>query len=111
MQFAVEKTANTTSETTVNPPMATIGIAGTMQVNERQPSDRQTSERFTILVLKSNQRYEVTKYQRDGDLLMFQDVQGRKGGVDVNDVDWLKTWEMTAQVRSVDMPQISRQMN
>ena len=111
MQLAVEKTANTTSETTVNPPMPTIGTAGTLQVSERPPSDRQTGERFMILVLKSNQRYEVTKYQRDGDLLMFQDVQGRNGGVDVKDVDWQKTWEMTAQVRSVDMPQISRQMN
>jgi hypothetical protein len=111
MQLAVEKTANTKSETTMNPPLATIGTAGNMQVSERTPSDRQTSERFTILVLKSNQRYEVTKYQRDGDLLMFQDLQGRKGGVDVKDVDWQKTWEMTAEVRSVDMPQISRQMN
>jgi hypothetical protein len=111
MQLAVEKTADTTSETTVNPPMATIGTGGTMQVRERAPSDPQTTERFTILVLKSNQRYEVTKYQRDGDLLMFQDVQGRKGGVEVKDVDWQKTWEMTAEVRSVDVPQISRQMN
>jgi hypothetical protein len=111
MQLAVEKTADTTSETTVNPPMATIGTGAAMQVSERAPSDPQTTERFTILVLKSNQRYEVTKYQRDGDLLMFQDVQGRKGGVDVKDVDWPKTWEMTAEVRSVDVPQISRQMN
>ena len=53
-------------------------------------------ERVTILALKSNLTYEVTKYQRDGDLLMFVDVQGRKGGVDVNEVDWRKTSEMTA---------------
>jgi hypothetical protein len=62
----------------------------------------QASERFTILVLKSNQELEVTKFRRDGDLLMFQDTQGRKGSVEVGDVDWRKTSEMTEQVRSVD---------
>src|SRR5215475_6727132 len=60
----------------------------------------QASERFTVLVLKSNQEIEVTKFKRDGDLLMFQDTQGRKGSVDVGDVDWRQTTEMTEQVRS-----------
>jgi hypothetical protein len=68
-------------------------------------------ERVTILALKSDVTYEVTKYQRDGDLLMFVDAQGRKGGVDVNDVDWRKTSEMTAAARSADMPLLSRQTN
>jgi hypothetical protein len=62
----------------------------------------QASERFTILVLKSNQELEVTKFRRDGDLLMFEDTQGRKGSVEVGDIDWRKTSEMTEQVRSVD---------
>jgi hypothetical protein len=75
------------------------------------PADGQSAERFTVLVLKSNQVYEVTKYHRDGNLLMFLDAQGRKGSVDVNDVDWRSTAEMTAQVRSVDTPAIGRQLN
>lgn len=66
------------------------------------PSVQQAAERFTILVLKSNQEIEVTKYKRDGDLLMFLDMQGRKGSVSFGDVDWRKTTEMTSEVRSVD---------
>jgi hypothetical protein len=68
-------------------------------------------ERLTILALKSGETYEVTKYQRDGDLLMFQDTQGRKGGVDVNEVDWRKTSEMTSAARSSEKPPLSRQTN
>jgi hypothetical protein len=75
------------------------------------PADRQTMERHTVLVLKSSETYEVTRYQRDGDLLMFQDVQGRKGGVDVSEVDWRKTTEMTTAARSADKPLLARQTN
>jgi hypothetical protein len=77
----------------------------------QQSNNGQTNERATILVTKSNQIYEVAKYQRDGDLLMFQDTQGRKGGVDVNEVDWRKTTGMTTEMRSTDRPLISRQLN
>lgn len=111
MQRAVEKRASTATAPVANAPMGVTETAGTMQIGEREPGDGQTSERLTILVLKSNQRYEVTKYQRDGDLLMFQDVQGRKGGVDMNDVDWRKTSEMTVEVRSAERPLNSRQLN
>jgi hypothetical protein len=69
----------------------------------------QASERYTILVLKSNQVVEVMKYHRDGDYLMIEDTQGRTGSLQVKDVDWLKTSEMTAEVQSVDTPAISRQ--
>jgi hypothetical protein len=100
MQLAVEKSASTASENN-----------GIMQVLGPPPSIRQTSERSTILVTKSNQIYEVVKYQRDGDLLMFQDTQGRKGGVDVNEVDWRKTTGMTTESRSGDKPLIARQTN
>jgi hypothetical protein len=31
--------------------------------------------------------------------------------VDVNDVDWRRTSELTAEIRSVDTPQIARQLN
>lgn len=69
----------------------------------------QSSERYTILVLKSNQVVEVAKYHRDGDYLMIEDTQGRTGAVPSKDVDWRKTSEMTAEVQSVDTPAISRQ--
>ncbi len=111
MQLAVEKRAGSKSETQPNGPMAAVETAGDMQITERQPIEPQSSRRFTILVLKSNQIYEVTEYRRDGDLLMFRDLQGRKGGVDVKDVDWRKTSEMSAQVLSVDAPLLSRQTN
>jgi hypothetical protein len=112
MQLAVEKRVIYTNETPANAqPAAALETAGDLQISERQPTEPQSRRRFTILVLKSSQIYEVTEYRRDGDLLMFRDLQGRKGGVDVKDVDWRKTSEMTAQVRSVDAPLVSRQTN
>ena len=100
MQEAVNKTvvqpAQTVAFTQLAPPL---------------PADGQSTERFTVLVLKSNQVLEVTKYHRDGDLLMFLDTQGRKGSVEINDIDWRGTAEMTAQIRSVDAPAITRQIN
>jgi hypothetical protein len=83
----------------------------TMQEGRLVPGERQTIERFTILALRSGQTYTINKYQRDGDLLMFQDSQGRKGGVSITDVDWRKTSEMTAAVRSGDAPMLARQTN
>jgi len=100
IELAVEKSANTAGEN-----------GGTFEVIGQQASHGLTSERATILVTKSNQIYTVAKYQRDGDLLMFEDTQGRKGGVDVNEVDWRKTTGMTTEVRSADKPQLARQLN
>jgi hypothetical protein len=71
----------------------------------------QSSEHFTMLVLKSNQMVEVVKYHREGDYLMIEDTQGRTGSLQVKDVDWRRSSEMTAEVRSVDTPTISRQVN
>lgn len=82
-----------------------------LQILVPQPGETKTFERITILALKSSETYEVTRYQRDGDLLMFQDAQGRKGGVDVSEVDWRKTSEMTTAARSADKLQLSRQTN
>ncbi len=111
MQLAVSQSVSPTSATTAMEPTATNGTAENLQVIVPQPGERQTIERLTVLVLKSNETYEVTKYQRDGDLLMFMDTQGRKGGVDVNEVDWRKTSEMTGAARSGDQTLLSRQTN
>ena len=76
--------------------------AGGLHDIGQPPNNGQTSETATILVTKSHHIYEVAKYQRDGDLLMFQDTQGRKGGVYVDEVDWRKTTGMTMEARSGD---------
>jgi len=65
-----------------------------------QVAARESTDRFTMLVLKSNLAYEVVRYHRDGDQLVFQDAEGAEDSVDVKDVDWLRTAEMTATLRS-----------
>jgi hypothetical protein len=67
--------------------------------------------RFTLLVLKSSQVYEVTKYRVDDGILSYRQLDGSQGAVNMADVDWRKTTEMTANVRSVDLPAISSQTN
>jgi hypothetical protein len=109
MHLAVQKPA-TVASTTPNAPVAASDSIGVPHI-VALPAEGQTTERLTVLVLKSNETYEVKKYQRDGDLLMFQDVQGRKGGVDISEVDWRKTTEMTAAARSADKPLLARQTN
>src|SRR5271169_13491 len=111
MQLTVAKSVSTTSESTAIEHTASSLASENMQIIVPQPGERQTIERLTILVLKSSESYEVTKYQRDGDLLMFVDTQGRKGGVDVNEVDWRKTSELTGAARSGDQTLLSRQTN
>lgn len=100
MQLAVVKNASPANEN-----------AASMQVFAQPPDNGQSSERRTLLVTKSNQIYEVAKYQRDGDLLMFVDTQGRKGGVDIHEVDWRRTTGMTTEARSGDSAVIARQTN
>lgn len=101
LQPVVQKATSPVNDPAANAPKAAPGTAVVLQA----------SERYTVLVLKSNEVVEVTKYQRDGDTLKFLDLQGHIGSVGVNDVDWTKTWEMTAQVRSVDVPLVARQLN
>src|SRR5215468_1146827 len=72
---------------------------------------REPVARVTNLVLKSNVIYEVSKYRVNGDVLEFVELNGTRGAVDVNDVDWRKTTEMTSQMRSVDLPVLARQTN
>ena len=77
IQQANEHNVSATIESPVN---AFVGTsANSANTQDSEPS----SNRFTILVLKSNQTIEVLKYHRDSELLMFQDVQGRKGSVNI----------------------------
>jgi hypothetical protein len=68
-----------------------------------------SNEHYTILVMKSNQVIEAAKYHREGDYLVIEDTTGRIGSLPAKDVDWLKTSEMTAEIRSVDSAVLSRQ--
>ena len=67
--------------------------------------------RVTTLVLKSNQVLEVTKYRIDGGVVTYHGLNGSVGAVDTAQIDWLRTTQMTAQVRSMDLPVVARQTN
>jgi hypothetical protein len=67
--------------------------------------------RVTFLVLKSNQIYEVSKYQVDGGSLKYRELNGAEGTVATEQVDWRKTTELTAEARSVDVPMMASQTN
>jgi hypothetical protein len=69
------------------------------------------SARVTTLVLKSNQVLEVTKYRIDGGQLKYHERNGAEGSVSTEQIDWLRTTQMTAEVRSVDLPVVARQTN
>jgi hypothetical protein len=59
--------------------------------------------RYTLLVLKSNETLEVNRYRIDGNVLMFELLDGTIGAVDLDQVDWRKTTEKTSLARSVVM--------
>jgi hypothetical protein len=86
-----------------------LAVVKTTPVAEQPVQIPQASEHFTILVMKSNQVIEAVKYHREGDSLVIQDTQGRIGALPVQDVDWLKTSEMTSNIRSVDSAALAGQ--
>jgi hypothetical protein len=57
--------------------------------------------RCRTLVLKSNETFTLCKYQRDGDVLLFEQLDGSKVAVGMDLVDWRKTTE-TNQIISAD---------
>lgn len=75
------------------------------------PQANLTATRFTTLVLKSNQMYEVRQYRVNGKTLEFRQLNGTEGSVDVGEVDWLQTTQMSAGVKSVDVPEVTRLAN
>jgi hypothetical protein len=126
LQLAVAANTTTTKAANANQPTAVIPDASLQPVANApaasvqaaapllavpQTSQLLGSEHFTMLVLNSNQVIEVAKYHRDGDLLIITDAQGRTGSIEMSNVNWLRTSEMTNQVRSVDTPLLTRQLN
>jgi hypothetical protein len=86
------------------PGIPTDNRAETLTVSNANLTTAEPVSRFTILVLKSEQVYEVTKYRVDGGTLQFQRADGTPGSVATADVDWRKTSELTEKVQSVDLP-------
>jgi hypothetical protein len=75
------------------------------------PVNPPAQARVTFLVLKSNQMYEVSKYQVDNGTLKYRELNGTEGTVAMEQVDWKKTTELTAEARSVDVPMMASQTN
>jgi hypothetical protein len=80
-------------------------------VNAAAPVVGLPAARVTRLVLKSNQVLEVTKYRIDGGVVTYHELNGSVGAVDTAQIDWLRTTQMTAEVRSADLPMVARQTN
>jgi hypothetical protein len=115
---AVTRPANVPAATpsaTLNTTATTMQLANAPiaanQAAAPQPSQVLASEHITMLVLNTNQVIEVSKYYRDGDLLVITDTRGQTGSIAMNTIDWLKTSALTNNVRSVDTPQLTRQLN
>ena len=75
------------------------------------PVAEMPAARVTTLVLKSNQVLEVVKYRIDGGQLIYHELNGTNGAVGTEQIDWPRTTQMTAEVRSVDLPVVARQLN
>ena len=86
-------------------------IPAAMTGNASAPVAASPTARVSTLVLKSNQVLEVTKYRIDGGVVTYHGVDGKIGAVDTDQIDWLRTTQMTAEVRSVDLPVVARQTN
>jgi hypothetical protein len=67
--------------------------------------------RCTKLVLGSGQVIDVAKYHRQDDQLIITDTQGRSGSIEIADINWAKTAEMTGSFRFVDTPQLVAQQH
>jgi hypothetical protein len=67
--------------------------------------------RCTKLVLNSNQVIDVAKYHRQDDQLIITDTQGRSGSIEIANINWAKTAEMTGTFRFVDTPQLVSQQH
>jgi len=90
-------------------------VAAAKQVNATaplaQPAAETSPARLTMLVLKSNQILEVTRYRMDAGQVNYRELNGGSGSVAAEQIDWLRSTQMTSEVRSVDLPVMSRQTN
>jgi hypothetical protein len=93
---------------TMPPSAIQTGFVAPATAPAKAPSPNAASHpvpRITAIVLKSKQVFYATKYLINGDVLTFEQLDGAKGAVDLSDVDWRKTAEMTGQLGSGELPQ------
>jgi hypothetical protein len=109
--LAIIENDATVASTTASAPVNSTKLAYFAQPTPVQVPVRDSTDRCTMLVLKSNLAYEVVRYHRDGDQLVFQDAEGAEDSVDAKDVDWLRTAQMTAALRSPTAAVGSRQLH
>jgi hypothetical protein len=109
IQLAKERVVRPTNEPLATS-LASVPVAATPTSSAEAQSTEPTGSRFTVLVLKSNETIQVVKYHRDRELLMFQDVQGRKGSVNMDLIDWRKTTEVTSAARAEEPQTLSQQL-
>ena len=99
--------------TTGEPPA--LGTKGTFVNTAMQlhvtDSKNERARRVTVLVLTSDQMLVVTKYRTDDGVINYLTVSGTEGSVDEAQVNWRKTTELTADMRSADRPMLARQTN
>jgi hypothetical protein len=90
---------------------ATMTFKATPTSSTSTPIPESPAARLTTLVLKSNQVLEVTKYRIEGGRLNYHELNGAEGSVNTDQIDWLRTTQMTAEARSVYLPVVGRQTN
>jgi hypothetical protein len=88
---------------------ATVPVAETTNSSPDNPQAK--ASRLIVLVLKTHESYAVSTYRIHGDVLTFEQVDSTRGAVDLNQVDWRKTIEMTSQLRAKGVPEISARVN
>ena len=88
---------------------ATVPVAETTYSSPDNPQAKASP--VIALVLKTHESYAVSTYRIHGDVLTFEQVHGTKGTIDLNQVDWRKTIEMTSQLRAKGVPETSARAN
>jgi hypothetical protein len=81
---------------------------GSTERNVHFDSEGKSSLGLTMLVLKSDEVYAIRKFHVDGGVLKFEDSSGAAGVVDANEIDWLRTGEMTSGSRSAVIASLVR---
>ena len=95
------------------PPYASLAHPSNLTARSENPKDSLVNAangtlpiRYMILVLKSNETFVVSKFRREGGMLTFEQLDGTRGAVDIDQLDWPKTNERN-RIRPVDIPGIS----
>jgi hypothetical protein len=114
MQLAAAQTQVLPRTTNVSQPAPLVATPATLQT-PTSPSVPAGGQRYTMLVLNTNQVIAVAKFHREGDLLIITDAQGVTGSLDIDTVDFRRTSEMTNNVRSTEPSSpavnLTRQLN